>query len=1084
MNGTVLTIGLVAGALMQGATMSHGQAEGDLTARVKAQLAARPGLPPGAAVAWYAVPALSPVKRLPDAFPADGVPGGALQVAACRGEFEPASFLLFPFQTSSRAELKAADLASADGVIPASCVDVKVVKCWYQAGTAWYSYFADVNGRQLTPELLLNDESLVRIDERTKDNYLRVDEPAGTNYVWVSNPAAVEAPLNEEVAPVADGKSLQPFRLEAGAFKQFWVTVKIPETAAPGLYRGSLTLSGAGPALAIPLAVRVLPFDLPAPATYYDAGREFYSMLYNDPGYADILKKNGNDWAHADRKMLALFKNMRDHNVLHPRIDDYRAPARDAFIRTFELMREAGLSTDPIFGAIPGIPPYGWMTSMVDVAVSNQTLPAELVSRVDESYDIVKKLLGHSNVYCFGWDEPSRRLVVAERKPWTYLHDKGLKVYSTATDSHLSYSGYNEDFVNVPGGITRERAAAWHAMGQRIMNYASPHTGPENPDFIRRVHGLKLYKANYDGLGNYILSCRGWNDFIGESYNFRLFNMTYPTRDGVIDTLAWEGTREALDDVRYATLLKIMAARAVATGKTGAVYEGRRALQWLERMDETSADLDAVRLEMIDRILALRAHAAYPPAETKPASVKAPPLPAAVAVATSAVPETVESIRAVLTRPKVTNKDYRAASFRLIELTALEGRQEEARADAAAVAADSRLAPADRFTAGMMAAGLEAEVSAERLAKAAGALAAAVTNGPLAAEVRLAGLHEAGKLFMKMRRYDTVRAFLGAADGLRLKEERNTYHCRYLPKAPVTAEGWLASPFLKEPKNRESRFAPYNRKAAELLVNDVNVERAVAQADGPGAETGFYMAWDEAGIHLFVACKDPEAERVQAGLLGAGQLELFLVPGIGNCYYQWFASFPKSDVRAVAWDSRHSGYRPLEDYLRTDSSIMDGGYGVSVFIPWEAVYDKLPSEGDAWPFTIIRWARSGGVTWGGKVHNITDFGRVTWEGMTPARVNAIRRPIVLKALSNYQKAKGDLAVFWKDEVLGDPVFYAASLKPLVESLDEYAKKVAPEMSAADVDLLFEKAVGDWMEFPHRVSALRRAYLQGRIANSE
>ena len=83
--------------------------------------------------------------------------------------------------------------------------------------------------------------------------------------------------------------------------------------------------------------------------------------------------------------------------------------------------------------------------------------------------------------------------------------------------------------------------------------------------------------------------------------------MIYPTRDGVIDTIAWEGFREGIDDVRYATKLKQVAASAIAGGKAPAVTAAKRALLWLERHDEKGGDLDAMRLEMIDHILALQA---------------------------------------------------------------------------------------------------------------------------------------------------------------------------------------------------------------------------------------------------------------------------------------------------------------------------------------------------------------------------------------------------------------------------------------------------------------------------------------------
>ena len=47
-----------------------------------------------APVTWYAVPAMSDVRRMPDTYPQDGRSRGELRVGAARTEFEPASFQL------------------------------------------------------------------------------------------------------------------------------------------------------------------------------------------------------------------------------------------------------------------------------------------------------------------------------------------------------------------------------------------------------------------------------------------------------------------------------------------------------------------------------------------------------------------------------------------------------------------------------------------------------------------------------------------------------------------------------------------------------------------------------------------------------------------------------------------------------------------------------------------------------------------------------------------------------------------------------------------------------------------------------
>jgi len=96
-----------------------------------------------------------------------------------------------------------------------------------------------------------------------------------------------------------------------------------------------------------------------------------------------------------------------------------------------------------------------------------------------------------------------------------------------------------------------------------------------------------------------------WNDFTGAAYNFRSFSWVYDGSLEPINTIQFVGYREAIDDVKYATLLQQLARKAIATGKTEYVYAGRIALQYLALIDGKKADLNTVRLEMINHILRL-----------------------------------------------------------------------------------------------------------------------------------------------------------------------------------------------------------------------------------------------------------------------------------------------------------------------------------------------------------------------------------------------------------------------------------------------------------------------------------------------
>jgi hypothetical protein len=191
---------------------------------------------------------------------------------------------------------------------------------------------------------------------------------------------------------------------------------------------------------------------------------------------------------------------------------------------------------------------------------------------------------------------------------WKYVKEElGANLFATGHDSHMDLET-KEDFLNWVGEPTREKADAWHAFGEekRITNYAYPHTGPENPDLMRQRHGLWLYKANYDATYNYIYYenfLNTWNDEIDGT--FRALNLVYPTKTDIIDTLAWEGYREGIDDIRYATKLKQLAADAVASGEPARVSAANKALAWLETTDERSTSADLIRLEIVHHILKL-----------------------------------------------------------------------------------------------------------------------------------------------------------------------------------------------------------------------------------------------------------------------------------------------------------------------------------------------------------------------------------------------------------------------------------------------------------------------------------------------
>lgn len=538
---------------------------------------------------YYSVPALSNVQYLPDQYPVDGTALCPLDIVMCRGEFEPGSLLLYSAKDMDKVQLTVTDLKSKDGkVIPKADVDLKVIKVWYQNGNAWYNYFGDFS-HKLVPELLLNDENMILVDRVKQENYLRVNYDFGTKYFWCSAPEQIDPGFAQHREPVYDAKTLQPVKLIAGEFKQFFVTVKTTDKTAPGLYEGTISLGGR---MNVPVRVRVLPIVLPDPKTYYNTDYDFYTMLYCVPGSGQYYGTNGNDQALSDKVALARFQNQSDHNVKYPLyLGLWRGWEGYENVKNgIALAKKAGMKMDPFFEA------FGCHATNSVEAFLHQKRNAGIAKKA------FKELLGHTNLWPAGGEEPGYGRIVGARKNWKMVHDMDMHVMCNGGDRR-NFSGYNDEF-RVGGGFAQLKEADFmHRIKGRIGNYAGPHTGPENPDYMRRQHGLGLYKKDYDMMYNYGYHEGGWNDFHTNTY--RNMNLVQYVRDGVIDTLAWEGIREGIDDIRYATCMLKLAEEAVATGKTDQVYAGKKAMQFLALLKEEEACLYAARMEMIRHILTL-----------------------------------------------------------------------------------------------------------------------------------------------------------------------------------------------------------------------------------------------------------------------------------------------------------------------------------------------------------------------------------------------------------------------------------------------------------------------------------------------
>jgi len=99
---------------------------------------------------------------------------------------------------------------------------------------------------------------------------------------------------------------------------------------------------------------------------------------------------------------------------------------------------------------------------------------------------------------------------------------------------------------------------------------------------------------------------RNWNEWghVIEA-EYRNLSIVYPTKDNIVNTLAWEGVREAMDDVRYATLLRQLSRKAVQENNIQAKKIAHRAEAALAYFDAIRRDPEAFRMECANYILQL-----------------------------------------------------------------------------------------------------------------------------------------------------------------------------------------------------------------------------------------------------------------------------------------------------------------------------------------------------------------------------------------------------------------------------------------------------------------------------------------------
>lgn len=516
-----------------------------------------------------------------------------LECSGCRGEIESLSVTVHALAGVSDLLVTASDLRRADGPgsIPAAAVDIRVVKSWFQGAGNNIGYSPQ---KALKPELLLKDDDLVRVYPGRQENWVRSTAPDGSEkYIECTGQDSTNM---ASLRPV-DARELQPLRLRAGEVREYWINVRLPAGAVSGRYEGRLTFKAASGSAELPLHVTVHPFDLAPP-------RLIYSIYYRGVLAADGQPTISSE-AKSEQQYAAEIANMRDHGVLYP--TNYQGWDKVLLPRVMQIRRQAGLPTDRFYNLGQGV-------GQQQTEEERQSMAA----RVKEWLALARRF-GYQDVYFYGIDEATGERLAAQKLAWKAVQDAGGKTFVACYQGTFEVMGNLLNCAVLAGAPDPDEVRKWHSVGSEVFCYANPQVGVEDPTVYRRNFGLKLWQAGYDGAMDYAYQHgfhHVWNDFDDRSY--RDHNFTYPTVDGVIDTIQWEGFREAVDDVRYITTLE-QALEKAPSDRAAVVAEAR---SWLGG-DLASQDLDAVRAQAVEWMAKL----ARPPATELRYTPPVTPLP-------------------------------------------------------------------------------------------------------------------------------------------------------------------------------------------------------------------------------------------------------------------------------------------------------------------------------------------------------------------------------------------------------------------------------------------------------------------------
>lgn len=580
------------------------------------------GTPAGAYEVYVTNHAFTLASVMPDgALPVEFEVGRSLKVTACRGEYEPATFVIDSEEPLVGIRVTCSDLRGKAGRLPSSCVDVRLAQMTARDVTrACMSIF---------PWTLVHDPDIFKIVYGTPE----LPIPAGLR----ARPSEGEHWAYMEVMKEAiDAKTMLP--VDSDGREQYWLTVHVPEDARADTYKGRVTVTVEGDEKTrLTLTVRVPDIDLiDAPFTYsmYYPKRLEGAMSADAPKASEML---------TEAQMLSDFRNMVAHGLTNPntydgaRVLPKGTPDLETGIMDFELLgrildlrEQAGMPKGRLYTM------DGGMTIVYNRPLTHDEQGLNKARALTINAWAMDR--GYTSVLWMGMDEAPINILMGERESfqscrtpngggiWVACnHDWSPAVGDALRTAVIMDPGYGygtcldhartdaDEWLRNPYSRSRCDARVWitdggeyqddprfqkgitasHAVGNEVLSYMDPPGNWPDPESHRRNRGFGLYVRGTDGTMTWAFCGFDPPLKVGGPVDSGIVNGFLSCRgpEAMFDTIAWEGFREGVDDARYVATLSAL--------DGGEWLESKHINELCER------NLDDLRAEVVERIEAL-----------------------------------------------------------------------------------------------------------------------------------------------------------------------------------------------------------------------------------------------------------------------------------------------------------------------------------------------------------------------------------------------------------------------------------------------------------------------------------------------